>query len=192
VGLFQVDSGFCRNEWDIVVSACLVSKRIRRTIKICWRSVKWNDRNIRIRLCLKSGPAFYVVQFLFCYLTTLSINWDHTASVISEWVWSIDGMTLTGEEWSTLRKTCPSAALSTTNPTWTDLGERPATNRPTHGPYFLYLVAQAVCASRRGDSCLLLVRRSGIGTGFVRVLRFSQTGVILSVFCRPGDGQRGK
>jgi hypothetical protein len=37
---------------------------------------------------------------------------------------------------TTRRKTCPSATLSTTNPTWTDpglRGERPATNRLSHG-----------------------------------------------------------
>jgi hypothetical protein len=40
---------------------------------------------------------------------------------------------------TTLRKTCPSATLSTTNPTWTDPGSnaglrsgRPATNRLSH------------------------------------------------------------
>jgi hypothetical protein len=49
-------------------------------------------------------------------------------------------MKLTGENRSTRRKTCPSATLSTTNPTWTDpgsnpdlRGERPATNRLSHG-----------------------------------------------------------
>jgi hypothetical protein len=49
-------------------------------------------------------------------------------------------MKLTGENQSTRRKTCPSATLSTTNPTWTDpgsnpglRGERPATNRLSHG-----------------------------------------------------------
>jgi hypothetical protein len=48
-------------------------------------------------------------------------------------------MKLTGENWSTRGKTCPSATLSTTNSTWTDLvsnpgllGERPATNRLSH------------------------------------------------------------
>jgi hypothetical protein len=41
---------------------------------------------------------------------------------------------------TTWRKTCPSATLPTTNPTWTDpesnpglRGERPATNRLSHG-----------------------------------------------------------
>jgi hypothetical protein len=49
-------------------------------------------------------------------------------------------MNLTGENRSTLRKTCPSATLSTTNPTWTDpgsnpglCGERSETNRLSHG-----------------------------------------------------------
>jgi hypothetical protein len=49
--------------------------------------------------------------------------------------WSTGGMKLTGENRSTWRKTCPSATLSTTNPTWTDpglRGERPATNRLSH------------------------------------------------------------
>jgi hypothetical protein len=47
---------------------------------------------------------------------------------------------LTGENRRTWRKTCPSATLSTTNPTWIDpganpvlRGERPATNRLSHG-----------------------------------------------------------
>jgi hypothetical protein len=54
--------------------------------------------------------------------------------------WSNAGMKLTGENRSTRGKTCPSATLSTTNPTWTDLesnpffrGEKPATNRLSHG-----------------------------------------------------------
>jgi hypothetical protein len=49
-------------------------------------------------------------------------------------------MKLTGENGSTWGKTCPSAILSTTNPTWTDpgsnptlRGERPATNRLSYG-----------------------------------------------------------
>ena len=45
-------------------------------------------------------------------------------------------MKLTGENRNTRGKTCPSATLSTTNPTWTDpglRGERPATNRLSHG-----------------------------------------------------------
>jgi hypothetical protein len=48
-------------------------------------------------------------------------------------------MKLTGENRSTRGKTCPSATLSTTNPTWTDPGSnpglrdgRPATNCLRH------------------------------------------------------------
>jgi hypothetical protein len=53
---------------------------------------------------------------------------------------SDSGMLFTGENRRTLRKTCPSATLSTTNPTWIDLGanpglrgDRPATNDLSHG-----------------------------------------------------------
>jgi hypothetical protein len=49
-------------------------------------------------------------------------------------------MKLTGEIRSARAKICPSATLSTTNPTWTDSGsnpglrgERPATDRLSHG-----------------------------------------------------------
>jgi hypothetical protein len=49
-------------------------------------------------------------------------------------------MKLIGENRSTPGKTCHSATLSTTNPTWTDQGsnpyprgERPATSRLSHG-----------------------------------------------------------
>ena len=37
---------------------------------------------------------------------------------MNEWVWCVGGMVLKGESWSTGRKTCPIATLSTTNPTW--------------------------------------------------------------------------
>jgi hypothetical protein len=54
--------------------------------------------------------------------------------------WSSGGMKLTAQTRSTRGKTCPSATLSTTNPTWTDLGSspglrggRPATNRLSQG-----------------------------------------------------------
>jgi hypothetical protein len=40
---------------------------------------------------------------------------------MNEWVWSTDGMILTEENESSLRKTCPIATLSTTRPTQTDL-----------------------------------------------------------------------
>jgi hypothetical protein len=54
------------------------------------------------------------------------------------------GMILTGENRRTRRKTCPSATLSTTKPTWIDpgtnpslSGERPAINDLSHGTALL-------------------------------------------------------
>jgi hypothetical protein len=53
-------------------------------------------------------------------------------------------MKLTGANRRTRGKTCPSATLSATNPTWTDPGSnpglrggRPATNRVSHGTAFM-------------------------------------------------------
>ena len=55
-------------------------------------------------------------------------------------------MKLTGENRSTLGKTCPSATLPTTHSTWTDpgsnpglRGEKPVTNRLSHGTGFMCL-----------------------------------------------------
>jgi hypothetical protein len=57
------------------------------------------------------------------------------------------GMTLTGENRRTRRKTRPSATLSTTNPTWTDpgtnlglCGERPVNNHLSHGTAKFHLI----------------------------------------------------
>jgi hypothetical protein len=56
-------------------------------------------------------------------------------------------MKFTGENLSTRGKTCPSATLSTTTPTRTDSGlnpglrgERPATNRLSHGTALFLLL----------------------------------------------------
>ena len=57
-------------------------------------------------------------------------------------------MKLTGENRSTQGETCPSATLSTTNPTWTDPGSNPGLRggRP-------YAVAQLVEALRYITEC---------------------------------------
>jgi hypothetical protein len=49
--------------------------------------------------------------------------------MIHEWIWSSGGMILTGENRRTRKKTCPSATLSTTNPTRTNLGAKPSLRR---------------------------------------------------------------
>jgi hypothetical protein len=71
-------------------------------------------------------------------------------------------MKLTGENRSTRGKTCPSATLSTTNPTWTDPGSkpdlrggRPATNRLSHGTAY------------QKFSYLLIVSSTGFGLSTV-------------------------
>jgi hypothetical protein len=67
------------------------------------------------------------------------------------------GMKLTGENRSTRGKSCPSASLSTTNPTRTDPGSnpglrggRPATNRLSHGTAY----KSALLLSCRLPHCL--------------------------------------
>jgi hypothetical protein len=54
-------------------------------------------------------------------------------------------MKLTRENRSTRRKTCPSATLSTTNPTWTDPGSNPGL-RLSHGTDLRTLVEWRVAA----------------------------------------------
>jgi hypothetical protein len=89
----------------------------------------------------RHGSDSQELIFKLFYLTTLS-----PAKVIqrrwwmNEWVWSVGGMVLTGENWSTGRETCYDATLSTTSFTWTDMGlnpklraERPATDRQKVG-----------------------------------------------------------
>jgi hypothetical protein len=63
-------------------------------------------------------------------------------------------MKLTGENRSTRGKTCPSATLSTKNPTWIDTGSnpglrggRPAANRLSHG--MLLLCAECMSGTAR-------------------------------------------
>jgi hypothetical protein len=72
-------------------------------------------------------------------------------------------MKLTGENRSTRGKTCPSATLSTTNPTWTDPGSkpglrggRPAANPLSHGTATTRQVGTAVFTPREGWRLALL------------------------------------
>ena len=79
-------------------------------------------------------------------------------------------MKLTGENRSTLRKTCSSANLSTINPTWNDpgsnagfRGERPATNRLSHGTVVMH--CSSIC-----DQLRLAVRVPNAMPVFARLL----------------------
>jgi hypothetical protein len=44
---------------------------------------------------------------------------------MNEWLWNIGGMILREKTRSNRRETCPSATLSTTNSTWTDVVSNP-------------------------------------------------------------------
>jgi hypothetical protein len=77
-------------------------------------------------------------------------------------------MKLTRENRSTRGKTCPSATLSTTNPTWTDpgsnpglRGERPATNRLSHGTACTVNYGKRMCERWRCTARGLTSMRSG-------------------------------
>jgi hypothetical protein len=76
-------------------------------------------------------------------------------------------MILTGQNLRTLRNTCTSAALSTTNPTWADLGanpalrgEKPVTNRLSYDmnftPELLMLPGCISGGGRRGSQEICL------------------------------------
>jgi len=73
-----------------------------------------------------------------CCLTTLSVAkitcyWR----CINEWIWSIDGMTVTGESRSTRKTTCPIVSLSTTDPTWPGLGSNFSLRVDSHAINYL-------------------------------------------------------
>jgi hypothetical protein len=99
--------------------------------------------------------AFFLVYGVRLCLRTAATNGPIVLPSDYIWVWGSGGMMiLTGENRRTRRKTCPSATLSTTNPTWFDpaanpglRGERPATNRLSHGTICAYS-----CYSRRAAS----------------------------------------
>jgi hypothetical protein len=68
-------------------------------------------------------------------------------------------MKLTGKNRSTWRETCPSATLSTTNPTGTDPGsnlglrsEMPATNCLSHGTVRPILFVRHKCSGQKAVS----------------------------------------
>jgi hypothetical protein len=87
------------------------------------------------------GPFEYgdggIFKLLRCVQNWRQSTWGHGILYADR---RDGGMILTGENRRTRRKTCPSATLSSTNPTWIDpganpglRGERPATNDLSHG-----------------------------------------------------------
>jgi hypothetical protein len=87
----------------------------------CPRNETFSNENRSVRLSNKfcMNDANCTDFFLSFFLINDAVNcWD-------EWVWSIGWMIVTGENRTTRRKTCRSATLSTTNPTYTELGSKP-------------------------------------------------------------------
>jgi hypothetical protein len=89
-------------------------------------------------------------------------------------------MKLTRDNRSTRRKTCPSATLSNTNPTWTDpgsnpglRGEKPATNRLSDGTAFKKV--STTSNVWRSQWLCLRVLYSFIPTVTLRCVAFTQT-----------------
>jgi hypothetical protein len=102
----------------------------------------------------------------------------------SRWYMSMDshgGMILTEENRRTRKRTCPSVALSTINPTWTDQGanmgvsvERQATSRLRHGTVLdQMLLSELLCARiRHCLNELLLSFRDKVPNGSILLTRF--------------------
>jgi hypothetical protein len=102
-----------------------------------------------------TASAHWYSRSLFLQYGTLfmSTGWDYISELrpitglllfIPQSTESHSGMILTGETRRTRRKTCPSAALSTTNPSWIDPGpnpgfscECPATNDLSYGTAYM-------------------------------------------------------
>jgi hypothetical protein len=95
----------------------------------------------RTKFCVLSFPHFFYrfdeVRLCLCgtgpLLGPLSIP-----QMIREWIQSNGGVILTGENRRTRRKTCPSATLSTTDPTWTSFTHTWYKCRSSHPSWFNY------------------------------------------------------
>jgi hypothetical protein len=79
-----------------------------------------------------------IITDIFIIFVIVTMGWDYVSvellllmdplsilQMIHEWIWSVTGMILAGENWRTRIKTCPSDTLSTTNLTRTALGANP-------------------------------------------------------------------
>ena len=92
----------------------------------CWPLISINTEEENKYSCTSASPYAFMTWTGRTFLYHDINYWDYVALVIdkwmNKWIWMICGMMLTRENWSALRKMCPSATLSTTNPKWADLG----------------------------------------------------------------------
>ena len=110
-----------------------------------------------LRLVMKFAPTKVQILCMQCFPFSLLSEWEMIFGMFPflslfrfvlllraifrcKWAWGIGGMTMAEDNRSTWRKTCQSATLPNTKPTWTQpelipvvCGERQATNRPSHG-----------------------------------------------------------
>ena len=96
----------CVWTWKVLVKMWHVVRSLPQWA-VCFNffdSQKWK--------CLKC-----VIEQCCRLLRLCTVGW-----YMNEWAYMIGGMVLTGEEWSTHQKTCPSATLSTRCATWVGLG----------------------------------------------------------------------
>jgi hypothetical protein len=116
-----------------MTSCSLVGRYKRKSLKYeyysdisfgWWRAPQQILRTHRSLKASCANPVMKMSSFFGQVLQLMEHQWDESDR----------------EEPTTRRKTCPSATLSTKNPTWSDLGsnpglrgERPATNRLSHG-----------------------------------------------------------
>jgi hypothetical protein len=134
-----------------------VSARIKLilSMNVGYCNVKpWHVHGLTVwsqKICTFLASALWCMKEL-CLLVLLLrgvLRW--------RWVWSISGLTLTGETWSTWRKTWPSTALSTTK--WTGpgsnlgvYGDRSATTWVTAQLWsqkFIYVFKNSVSTSQK-------------------------------------------
>ena len=84
-----------------------------------WNSFRFSVEDVKLYQIARHEVLTLV--FLIALFNDTVNCWVYTASVVNEWLWSIVEMILTRINWSTQTKTYTSAALSTTNPTRTEV-----------------------------------------------------------------------
>jgi hypothetical protein len=100
-----------------------------------WKFSFMHRKNAENKIFLKQHYMWVGTKFPFLHLKFTKYITYKCWWWIDEWIWSIGGIILIGENLSTQRKICPSATLSIKTPMWTGLelwlgfsGDKLATN----------------------------------------------------------------
>jgi hypothetical protein len=129
-------------KWLYFLSLCAIVFRSPPASHLYSSNGQWSSQLFWVYYKLRNSTLFFLLKAWWvrpkrgCLLTLAYYAFPRWYE-LEERRWND---ILTRENRRTLRKTCPSATLSTTNPTWIDLvanpgfrGERPATNDLSHG-----------------------------------------------------------